>query len=87
MGVMETLEDKFEDMIAPLSDNERIKIRGIKNFMFSLYNNYLKIIFVAIFLFWLFDRIKKLVGLEEAMFIQMTTIIIYLRYISGKIAH
>lgn len=87
MGLMETLEDKFEDMIAPLSDNERIKIRGIKNFILSLYNNFLKTILVAIFLFWLFEKIKKVVGIEEAMFIQMTTIIIYLRYISGKIAH
>jgi hypothetical protein len=82
---MDKLENKFEDMIAPLSDKERLGIRGVKNFLFGLYNNLLKNILIAIFMFWMFEKIKNVVGLQEAMFIQMTTIIIFLRIINSKV--
>lgn len=82
---MDRLDNKFEDMIAPLSDKERIGIRGIKNFIMSFYTNFLKNILIAIFMFWLFTKIKTAIGLQEAMFIQMTTIIVFLRIINSKI--
>jgi hypothetical protein len=85
MAIMDNLENKFENMISTLSDKEKIAIRGIKNFMLNIYNNIIKNILIAIFMFWMFSKIKTIVGLQEAMFIQMTTIIVFLRIINSKI--
>lgn len=78
------MEGKFDEKIKQLSESEQKTARGAKTFFFSAYNNYLKPILIAVFLFWTFDKVKNVVGIQEAVFIQITTIIVFLRMIVSK---
>lgn len=82
---MDKMEGFLDKQVEQLNEKEQIWVYRIKNFIFDGYNNWIKPILIAMFMFFLFTKIKNLVGLEEAMFIQLTVIIIYLRVISSKI--
>lgn len=86
MSMMDNLDKRFENQIKELKPNEQIFLRKLKNNMFSIYNNLLKPVLWAIFLFWLFTRIKNAVGLQEAMYVQGVVIIIFLRLIASRLA-
>lgn len=81
---METLDKHFEKTISTLSEKEQGFLRSAKKNILSIYNSWVKPILIAIFMFWLFTKIKNVVGLQEAMFVQLTVIIIMLRMISSK---
>ena len=84
MDLMNELERKFENVIKDLPDNEKATLRSLKLKFFGLYNSLLKPLMIAIFLFWTFDKIKNLLGLQDAIFIQLTVIIILLRMLLSK---
>ena len=83
--VMDSMEKMFDKQIDQLTDKEKVFWLKAKNFIFKGYNSLIKPILIAIFMFWLFDKIKNVVGIQEAMFIQLTVIIIFLRIISSRI--
>lgn len=82
---MDYLEKRFEKIISELPENERVFVRNIKIWMFKIYNSFIKFILWAVFLFWLFDRIKKAIGIQEAIYVQLTVIILYLRLIASRL--
>ena len=83
--MMETMDKHFEKLISVLSEKERIFLRNVKNGMLTIYNNLLKPILWAIFLFWLFTKIKDSVGLQEAFYVQGIVIILFLRLIASRL--
>lgn len=83
---MDKLEEIFNKQISYLKPKEQVFMRKLKNNAFNIYNNLLKPVLWAIFLFWLFTRIKNAVGLEEAIYIQGIVVIIYLRLIASRLA-
>ena len=85
MGAMDILDKKFDEQIGQLSEKEQGFMKNVKTFMFSGYNNYIKPILIAIFMFWLFTKIKNTIGWQDTIFVQLTVIIILLRVISSKI--
>lgn len=84
MTLMDSMDKVFEDKISTLSDKEKGFLRSVKSNILWIYNSYVKPLLIAIFMFWLFAKIKNVVGLQEAIFIQLTVIIIFLRVISSK---
>jgi hypothetical protein len=82
---MDSLDKRFEEKISVLSEKEQGVLRLVKNNVLFIYNNYLKPILIAIFMFWVFGKVKNIVGVQEAMFIQLTVIIIFLRVLTAKI--
>ena len=84
MGFMDSLEQKFETKISGLSEKEQGVFRGIKNVIKNLYNNYIKPLLIAIFLFWIFGKVETLLGIQQAIFVQLTVVIILLRQILSK---
>jgi len=83
--VMDKLENKFEKSISTLSEKEQNFFRKVKVGWMSVYNNWIKPILIAIFLFWLFNKINTAVGFQATILIQLTIIIIYLRGLSSKL--
>lgn len=83
---MDKLEEIFNKQISYLKPSEQVIMRKLKNNAFKIYNNWIKPVLWAIFLFWLFTRIKNAVGLEEAIYIQGVVVIIYLRLIASRLA-
>lgn len=79
------MENKFENEISKLNDKEKNFFLKLKDLVFNLYNNFLKNILIAIFLFWFFTKLKKVVGLQEIIFIQLVVIILLLRIIASKL--
>lgn len=83
--MIEGMEKKFDQKISTLSEKEQKVFRTIKKWTFGLYTT-LKPFAIAIAMFWIFNRVKLAVGLQEAMFIAVVTIIIFLRMILAKLS-
>jgi hypothetical protein len=83
---MGKLDDIFDNQIKQLNPKEQVFFRKLKNNIFTIYNNILKPILWAIALFWLFGRIKNIVGYPEVFFVQGVVIIIFLRLIASRLA-
>ena len=83
--MMGYLEKKFDEQIAKLSPKEQGFFKGVKKWMFQIYNCILKPVLLAFALFWIFGRVKTAVGLEEAIFIQLTVVILLLRMIASRL--
>jgi hypothetical protein len=84
--MMDKLEKIFDNQISQLGEKEQIFFRKFKNNAFNIYNNILKPVLWAIFLFWLFARIKNTIGIQEAFYVQGVVIIIFLRLIASRLA-
>lgn len=82
---MDALDKKFESAISSLSDKEKNFFRTVKNWVLQIYNGVLKPILWAIFMFWIFTKVKNAVGLQEAIYVQLTVIIIFLRLIASRL--
>jgi len=82
---MNILEKKFEKVIKELEPKQQIFVRKIKNNGFKIYNNLLKPILWAYFMFYIFNKIKNLIGIQEATFTVLVVILIFLRMISSNI--
>ena len=82
---MDYLEKKFDEQIEHLNEHEKKFFKGFKKWMFQIYNGILKPILWAVFLFWLFAKIKNVVGLQEVMYIQLVIIILFLRIIASRL--
>ena len=85
MDIMGKMDEQFENVISSLTEKEQMWLRNFKLNMFNIYNQYIKPILIAIFMFWLFTRIKNTLGIEEATYIALVVILIFLRNISSKI--
>lgn len=83
-GLVGKMEDHLDSQLEQLDEKTQVWVYKIKNFIFDGYNNWVKPILIAVFMFFLFANVKTLLGYQETMFIQMTVIIIYLRIISSK---
>jgi len=83
--MMDWMEKKFDNQINQLGEKEAKFFRGFKKWMFQIYNGVLKPVLWAIFLFWMFNRIKGLVGIQEAFYIQGIVIILFLRIIASRL--
>jgi len=84
-GLMGKMEDHLDGQVEQLDEKTQVWVYRIKNFIFDGYNNFIKPILIAVFLFFLFDNIKNLVGYEQAKYIQGIVVIIYLRLILKKL--
>lgn len=82
---MDKMEEMFDKQVNKLDEKEQKFALKLRTFIFSTYNNWIKPILSAIFMFFLFTKIKNSVGVEEATFILLIVIIIYLRIISRKL--
>lgn len=85
MTIMDKMDNLFNNKINNLSEKEQIFFKKLKDNLFNIYNSFIKPILISIFLFWLFTKIKNIVGIQEAIFIQLTIIIIFLRLINSKL--
>jgi hypothetical protein len=85
LTLMDSMDKHFEKTISSLTNKEQETARWLKRNMLSVYNTLLKPLLLAVFMFYLFTKIKNVVGLQEAMFIQLTVIIIMLRVIASKL--
>jgi hypothetical protein len=84
MAVLDSLENIFEKKISSLGEKEQTFFRSIKNNIKGLYNNWIKPLLIAVFLFWIFGKVEKALGLQYAIFVQLTIIIILLRQLLSK---
>jgi len=82
---MDKMEEIFDKQVNKLDEKEQKFALKVRSFIMTGYNNWVKPILSAVFMFWLFTKIKNAIGLEEATFILLIVIIIYLRIISRKL--
>lgn len=79
---MDFMEDIFHTQIEKLPEKEQLIAYKIQNFIFTGYSNWVKPILIALFMFFLFNKLKDALGWQEVIFIQLTVIIIFLRNLS-----
>lgn len=84
MDLMKKMDGKFEEVIKELDYDSRIKVRNFKNTMFGSYN-FVKPLLIGLAMFWLMFRIEARVGLEQATFIVLILIAIFLRSLNSKL--
>lgn len=84
--MLDKMEKQFEKTISSLSEKEQNTMRAIKNNIFVIYNGYLKPILIAFFMFWLFGKIKNIVGLQETVYVLLVVIVILLRALLSKLS-
>ena len=85
MGLMEKMEEFFDKQVNQLNEKEQKFVLKLRSFIFGTYNNWIKPLLSAIFMFFLFTNLKKIIGQEEATYILLIAILIYLRIISRKL--
>lgn len=82
--MIEKMEDMFEKQVSQLTEKEQNVVRWIKDKIFIGYD-FIKPFLIAVAMFWIFDRIKKAVGFQDALYVCVVIIIIFLRLIYSKI--
>ena len=82
---MDKMEEVFDKQVNKLSEKEQKFVLKLRSFIMTGYNSWVKPILSAIFMFWFFTKLKNVVGLEEATFILLIVIIIYLRMLLRKL--
>lgn len=82
---MDKMEEIFDKQLNQLDEKEQKFALKVRSFIMTGYNNWVKPILSAIFMFWLFTNLRKVVGHEEAIFYLLIAILIYLRIISRKL--
>ena len=85
MGVIDKMEEIFDKQLNKLNEKEQAVALKVRSFVMTGYNNWVKPILSAIFMFWLFTKLRNAVGLEDATYYLLIVIIIYLRILSRKL--
>jgi hypothetical protein len=84
------LENKMDDIVTKMTEKmpekDRLDMFKMKNVLVKVFDNYLKPMVYAIAMFWLFNRVKGIVGLQDAIYICLVTIIVFLRMILVKVS-
>jgi len=82
--MIDNLEKQFDQKISTLTESEQKVFKTIKKWTFGLYTT-IKPFVIAIAMFWIFNKVKLAVGMQEAMYIVMIMILIFLRMILAKL--
>lgn len=83
---MNVMDKQWEKALTKLNEKEQKFFRNIKKYLLDIgYNKILKPILIGIATFWIFNKLKTRLGLEDTIFIILIVIILYLRSISTKL--
>lgn len=82
---MLNLDKKFDDMCSNLTKKEEQFFRNVKD-KFSKVYSFIKPFLLGIAIIYIFTRIKKRIGFEDAFYLTNVIIIIFLRLIYTKLS-
>lgn len=79
---MDTVVEKMTDK---MSEKDRLDMFKMKNVLVKIIDDFVKPLAYGLAMFWLFNRLKGILGIEEATYVCLVTIIVFLRMILVKV--
>jgi hypothetical protein len=87
MGLLDSMEQHYEKIISQgnLSEREMKFFRWLKTLTFGVYN-FVKPLAIGLLMLYIFNNLKNVMGMQEAIYIALVVQIIFLRMILSKLS-